>query len=178
MEHVLQLIQARFATAKSMFGAISNVANGLGNNALKGPLQRTAENLRLLDDAEGAVAPLREIDLLHAKRLANLIAMGDEASPDVQKDILNMLVKDVRFRRQIVSEVMQQAGMVRATVRVLQAAFLIGLLVIMNVPLWRNYFLEGESSHRVVLITLTLLAAVGSMYFEFELYSKVEGASR
>jgi len=177
LEHTLQLLLSRFSVSKSMLIAIQDVARELDDNMMKAPLVHVADNMRTLAVPASAVQPLREMDTIHVNRLANLITVGESSSTAVQVDILRMLIAEVRKKRQIISEVMQHTGMVRGTMRFLQGAFLVGLLAIVNIPLWRTYFLDS-GSHRMVLATLTSMALLGSLYFEYMLYSKVEGASQ
>jgi hypothetical protein len=92
----------------------------------------------------------------------------------VQMELLALVESEIHHRRLLRSKIRQSLTLVRGTIRVLQGAVAAGLVATVSLPMWREYFL-ADASHRTLLVFLVALAALASLYFEYEVMQMMRG---
>jgi hypothetical protein len=175
METLVVQLRSKIAVSGSMIRSLESSLRVLPvTSVLRDTASEVVSQLQMREAPAEAVEPLYKLRFPPARRLANTIKWASEADHHIHMDMFTLLLDEVRHQKMLRSKINQTASMVKGTIRILQAVFVSGFVVVVMIPSWRNYFL-GDTNHRMLLITLVILGLFASLYFEVELYSKTTG---
>jgi len=137
-------------------------------------LSQVCARLEMKQAVRLAYEPLLRLPGATTHRLAVLLVESVGTREIVQMELLALVESEIHHRRLLRSKIRQSLTLVRGTIRVLQGAVAAGLVATVSLPMWREYFL-ADASHRTLLVFLVALAALASLYFEYEVMQMMRG---
>lgn len=171
-EMVAMQVRAHLRTNHSLISALRSVQ--LPKGRLRHALDEVVLRLEMQESPEEAAKPLAALPGTETARLATLISKSAIITEDVQLSLLEDLEQESNRQKLLRSKMRQVLALVKGTIRLLQGAVALALLVTFVVPEWRMFFLQ-DISHRMTMMILVAAAAVASLYFEFEVYQLGKG---
>lgn len=166
-ESVALQLRSLISVDPSLVNALTQAQ--LPDGALQRALHQVVGRLRMHQPPEQAAKVLQRLPGSVTARLSALIAHSTQMTNAVQDGLLLSLEQEAHRQKLLRAKTRQTLSLVRGTIRLLQAVVAAAIGFVVLTPAWRDFFLQ-DIPHRMLLAVLICAAALGSLYFEYEVH--------
>ena len=167
LERLLNSFRSIWSVQASLFGALEDAAGDLEPGAVQAAVRQAADRARTGMAVEESLTPLCGLPSRVARQVAYVLEQLPNSDEVTGRRVLDEL--EVRLRR--ARRLRERAGTVlvltRLTLRALQVANGVAIVVALTLPLWADFF-TASIGRRMTFIAATLMVAGGSAYFAGE----------
>ena len=169
-EELLQLLnsfRSIWSVQESLFGALEEAAADLEFGVVRQAVRRVAARARTGMNLDDALTPLRDLPSPTARQVAYVLGQLPETDEGTGRRVLDELEERLRRSRRLRRRAETVLILTRLTLRALQVANAIAVVVALTMPLWADFF-TASLSRRLTFIAATLMVVGGSAYFAGE----------
>jgi hypothetical protein len=160
---LLDAFRSQYAVHRSTFSALAAAVDVLPPSQVRQAVEAACAYHSLA--RPDALAPLRQV---RDETLAQFVrALDVDTTPEAMLRLLKELSERIKARRRVREAAQGALVLFMGTVLVLVGANLLFSLVVLLVPLARQYFV-AQMGGRLLYVALTLTAALGGTYFMLE----------
>jgi hypothetical protein len=160
--------ESHYPMLRSIRQTLEKSMESLPERELCRVLVRSVQKMRVGKSIPDALEGIKKLPNPSLGQLAVILSAAQEASPELFKESLQMLRRDVEDRLLLHNQVRQSLTLLRGTVRVLQIVLFVSMLAASSLPAWRYYFVSDPANWVKLLLAL-LVGAGGSLYVEAEI---------
>jgi hypothetical protein len=162
-ERMITAFRSHYTLNGACFAALEGTLPDINNPYLEDLVRRTISSFRIRGDKAEALGWLEKAHNTYLNQFVFILNRESQSSPQAVARMLESVVRRLEAKHRLDRRLRVAMGPLEGTVRFLEAANGVALLVVLNVPFWWNYY----ATTPMMLLIGMAAAVAASLYFDY-----------